>query len=78
MKVISLILVSISLIVSCSKPETVYVTNPLPIPPKLAIEQVLTQEDLKCLTVEARDKVVLLDKRRKTLRAIIMTTRKSK
>ena len=49
-----------------------YVTVPLPVPPEL--QSALTDSDLECVSDEAYAKIVLLDKRRATLRAIIKST----
>ena len=51
-----------------------YVTVPLPVPPEL--QSALTDSDLECVSDEAYAKIVLLDKRRSTLRAIIKSTHK--
>ena len=74
MKAMILIAVSISLVSSCASQPKKAIVVPLELPPKISVENTLTQDDLKCLSKDERDKVVLLDKRRKTLRSIIKTT----
>jgi hypothetical protein len=73
----NLILVIISLVIS-SCCTVSYVPQDLTgkLPPKLVGDQVLTQEELSCITDKTLDKIILLDKRRKTLRGIIESTKK--
>ena len=48
--------------------------QPLPIPPPLPAEKILNQAELSCVSDETLEKIILLDKRRKTLRDIIEST----
>lgn len=77
MKIQSLVIVAVISLVSsgCNSVKKPVVVT-LPLPPLISQENVLTQNDLECLTDAALDKVILLDKRRKTLREIIQSSRK--
>lgn len=52
--------------------ETQYIAKPLNLPPDLG--QIITKEEASSMPKELRDKVILIDKRRKTLRGIIGST----
>ena len=70
----SLIVVHIILVISgCTGvKETAFVE--LPLPPEISEENTLTQDELKCITDKTLDKIILIDKRRETLRNIILST----
>jgi len=72
----SVIIVSMTLVsLSCNsvkKPVSV----PLRLPPPISAQNTLNQVDLECVTSATLDKIIVLDKRRKTLRSIILTTHK--
>ena len=73
MKLRSLLIVSMILLSSCSTLK--YTGAGLPLPTQIPQEQRLYTSELECVTQATFDKIVLLDKRRKTLRNIIETTR---
>jgi hypothetical protein len=47
----------------------------LTLPPPLGEEQRLTNEELECVSDKTYQKIVTLDKRRSTLRSIILSTK---
>ena len=57
---------------SCSTVK--YQPVPLPLPPEIPQQDRLTQGELECLSDATLGKIILLDKRRKTLRSIIEST----
>ena len=70
---IILVLALISLASSCCNvKETAFVELPLPEP--ISPNMTLTQEDLVNVSDQTLNKIILLDKRRKTLREIIKAT----
>lgn len=75
MKILLLIVALISLTSCCGVKETAFVK--LPLPPEIPESSKLTQADLICVSDEALDKIILLDKRRKTLEGIIKSTHNS-
>jgi len=66
------ILLIILAITSSSCSTVKYQPVPLPLPPE--IQDRLTQEELECVSDTTLNKIILLDKRRKTLRGIIEST----
>jgi len=60
---------------SCSSIKTCDF-QPLPLPPAIQESDVLTQSDLQCIDDKTLNKIILLDKRRKTLEEIIKSTHK--
>ncbi len=47
---------------------------PLPLPPPIPAEKKLNQDELQAVSDETLEKIILLDKRRKTLESIIEST----
>jgi len=65
-----LIIVGIS-ISSCSTTPPI---TALPLPPEIPLESRITEAEIECVSDPTYAKIVLLDKRRETLRAIIEST----
>ena len=73
----SMIIGLISLvIISCTTVKKPIAVE-LKLPPPISKQNTLNQEDLRCVTPATLDKIIVLDKRRKTLRNIILTTHKT-
>ena len=70
----SLIIGSTILLISCGENVKKVAFQPLSLPPPMPASMVLSQADVECLSDAALDKVIILDKRRKTLREIIKST----
>lgn len=69
---IALLLAATLILSSCSTWNTKYVPVSLPLPPPLTVN--LTEEELACLSDTTYEKIVLMDKRIKTLEGIILST----
>ena len=65
-------MISVMTISGCCTTE--YITSPLEMPEPITQEQRITTEERNAMPVEVLKKVILLDKRRKTLRGIIKST----
>ena len=73
MNIKSVTLVLIVLMISgCETVKSIPVK--LPLPPEIPQEERLTQEELECISNVTLHKIILLDKRRLTLRSIIEST----
>ena len=58
--------------ISCTQVK--YQSVELPLPPPIPEKDRLTQEELECVSDSTLNKIILIDKRRKTLRGIIKST----
>ena len=76
MKVLLILIVTISLS-SCSWfTEVRYIPFSAPVPPPIPDLMRITDAELGCLSQSSYDKIVILDKRRQTLRRILETIKR--